>query len=225
MFENEPFREATEEEIEKLMSSFADKNPDKDTKKHDHLSDNLSNDSTSSVEETDSLNRRGKTSLRMLYEAEAAVIIKKIGPLEDVRQRLGLSRRKISQLLMVDPSAWTRWTTGETPPPPHIVRSLQWYLALIKEQPEWHPRMMFNSSGMITKKQLEELKQKLKEELSSESSTHSLLGPTRFEQYKDKEISRLNKLVKDAQVAQWRWKILLFINSALLLILLWHLIK
>lgn len=67
---------------------------------------------------------------RMRYEAEVTVIKHQIGELETIRKKLGLSARKICQLLLVDPSAWTRWTTGITPPPPHIFRSLQWYLML-----------------------------------------------------------------------------------------------
>ena len=82
---------------------------------------------------------RSKTSLRMQYEAEAQVIRKKLGGLEEVRKELGLSRRKMCQLLMVDPSAWTRWTQDESKVPPHVYRALQWYLALIEKQPEWHP--------------------------------------------------------------------------------------
>jgi hypothetical protein len=40
----------------------------------------------------------------------------------------------MAQLLMVDPSAWTRWMkTGQVPP--HIYRSLQWYLALREKIP------------------------------------------------------------------------------------------
>lgn len=34
------------------------------------------------------------------------------------------------QLLLVDPSAWTRWMKDESRVPPHIYRSLEWFLAL-----------------------------------------------------------------------------------------------
>lgn len=34
------------------------------------------------------------------------------------------------QLLLVDPSAWSRWMRDETKVPPHIFRALEWYLAL-----------------------------------------------------------------------------------------------
>jgi hypothetical protein len=78
---------------------------------------------------------RAKTSLRLRYEAEGAALQRKIGGLEDMRHMLGLSRRKICQLLLVDPSAWTRWTRPGQSPPPHIFRSLQWFLALQDKYP------------------------------------------------------------------------------------------
>jgi transcriptional regulator with XRE-family HTH domain len=79
--------------------------------------------------------RKAKTSLRIKYEAEVAVIVKRHGSLEQIRMALGLSQRKISQLLMVDPSAWTRWTKDGEKAPPHIYRSLQWYLNLSQRAP------------------------------------------------------------------------------------------
>lgn len=83
---------------------------------------------------------RAKTSLKMLYEAQAQVISRQIGGLEGARQSLGLSRRKISQLLLVDPSAWTRWTKGDKEQaPPHVYRALQWYLALFEKIPGLTP--------------------------------------------------------------------------------------
>ncbi|MEK7356290.1 MAG: hypothetical protein AAB250_07560 [Bdellovibrionota bacterium] len=78
---------------------------------------------------------RAKTSLRLRYEAESEVIRKKLGDLETIRGQLGLSQRKIAQLLLVDPSAWTRWTKAGEKAPPHVYRMLQWYLALQEKYP------------------------------------------------------------------------------------------
>lgn len=78
---------------------------------------------------------RAKSTLRMRYEAEARVIKKKVGDLETIRQTLGVSQRKIAQLLLVDPSAWTRWTRDGEDAPPHIYRALQWYLAVEEKYP------------------------------------------------------------------------------------------
>ena len=77
---------------------------------------------------------RSKSSHRIRYEAEVEILRKKLGDLESIRNQLGLSQRKICQLLFVDPSAWTRWTKGGDAPP-HIYRALQWYLALQDKYP------------------------------------------------------------------------------------------
>lgn len=78
---------------------------------------------------------RAKSALRLKYEAESEVIQKKLGDLEAIRSQLGLSQRKMAQLLLVDPSAWTRWTKGGEQAPPHVFRMLQWYLALEEKYP------------------------------------------------------------------------------------------
>ena len=71
-----------------------------------------------------------KSPLRMRYDAEIRLIRAQHGGLEEIRAQLGLSRRKICQLLMVDPSAWTRWVRDESKVPPHVFRALEWFLAL-----------------------------------------------------------------------------------------------
>lgn len=71
----------------------------------------------------------------MNYEAQVQVIKHQVGELEEVRLKLGLSARKMCQLLLVDPSTWTRWTREGSSAPPHIWRSLQWFLALQEKVP------------------------------------------------------------------------------------------
>tara|TARA_B100000749_G_scaffold280899_1_gene280952 strand:- start:27582 stop:28154 length:573 start_codon:yes stop_codon:yes gene_type:complete len=107
--------------------------------------------------------KRLNTPLRRQYLAEVEVIQKKYGDLEDIRQELGLSRRKMCQLLLVDPSAWTRWQQNQSAPP-SIYRSLQWYLTLIDKKPEWHPMNSFNSlltENLSTKQRLGALEDKV----------------------------------------------------------------
>lgn len=89
--------------------------------------------------------KRSKTPDRISYEAEVDVIRQQIGDIEDIRFRLGLSARKMAQLLLVDPSAWTRWTKKITPPPPHIYRALQWYLILQEKNPAFTPQVFLAS--------------------------------------------------------------------------------
>ncbi len=88
----------------------------------------------------DSVFARSKTSLRMHYEAQVVVIQRQSGDLEKIRTDLGLSNRKICQLLMVDPSSWTRWTRQGDQAPPHIWRALQWYLILREKIPGLTPQ-------------------------------------------------------------------------------------
>lgn len=95
------------------------------------------------------LNPRSKTSLRMNYEAQVSVIQNQIGNLEDIRTSLGLSQRKMAQLLMVDPSAWTRWTKENNTPPPHIFRALQWYMALKEKIPGLTPQYFLGQDPKV----------------------------------------------------------------------------
>lgn len=78
---------------------------------------------------------RAKSANRIRYEAEVELLKRKLGDLESIRQKVGLSQRKMCQLLFVDPSAWTRWTKGGESAPPYVYRALQWYLALNDKYP------------------------------------------------------------------------------------------
>ncbi len=80
-----------------------------------------------------------KTSNKLYYEAQVQVIRGQIGELENVRTTLGLSARKICQLLMVDPSAWNRWTKRGDTAPPHIYRTLQFYMIIQDKIPGLTP--------------------------------------------------------------------------------------
>jgi len=88
----------------------------------------------------ENIHSRAKSSVRIHYEAQVQVIRKQLGDLEKIRENLGLSQRKICQLLMVDPSAWTRWTKRSENPPPHIYRALQWYMILQEKLPGLTPQ-------------------------------------------------------------------------------------
>ncbi len=50
---------------------------------------------------------------------------KRYGTLEEIRAKLGLSRRQICAQLFVDPSAWSRWTAGgQDRAPARVYKSL-----------------------------------------------------------------------------------------------------
>jgi len=92
---------------------------------------------------------RSKTSSRIFYEAQVSVIQKQLGNLEKIRTDLGLSQRKICQLLMVDPSAWTRWNRSGEEAPPHIWRALQWYMTLQEKIPGLTPQYFIGKDPQI----------------------------------------------------------------------------
>ena len=71
---------------------------------------------------------KGKGTYGMAYASQVEAIKQKIGGLESVRQRLGMSRRQICQLLLVNPSSWTRWTKSDAPP--HFYRALEWLISI-----------------------------------------------------------------------------------------------
>ncbi|MCK6597917.1 MAG: hypothetical protein L6Q37_06095, partial [Bdellovibrionaceae bacterium] len=97
--------------------------------------------------------KRVKTSIRLNYEAQVEVIKKQVGSLEDIRDRLQLSQRKMAQLLLVDPSAWSRWIADGDSAPPHIYRALQWYLALIEKIPGLSPAYFLQKDTQALKKE------------------------------------------------------------------------
>ena len=159
-----------------------------------------------------------KTSLRRRYEAEKEVIRRKLGGLEEIRQELGLSRRKVCQLLLVDPSAWTRWLRNEDKVPPHVYRSFQWYFALIEKHPEWHPQNSFLKSTPQDNREVLNEVSRLKSEVTKKDEkinqlTVSLEGLSR-------EHKKLSGQMLQSQSIQLSWKMIVLINLALALYLL-----
>jgi hypothetical protein len=77
---------------------------------------------------------KNNVSLRDKYLSEKERIQHEIGSLDQVLQTLGLSQRKACQLLLVDPSAWTRWNKSGAPP--HIYQALRWLIQLKKVNPD-----------------------------------------------------------------------------------------
>jgi len=96
------------------------------------------------------INSRGLSS-RDFNMKTAALIKSQIGDLEEVRRSLGLSQRKMCQLLLIDPSTWSRWVTGKTAPPPYVYRMLQWGLAVMERYPETHPLANYEKFEQLKK--------------------------------------------------------------------------
>lgn len=110
---------------------------------------------------------RVSSSQRMKYSAEVEIIKRKWGSLEDMRKRLSLSQRKMAQLLMVDPSAWTRWTKESGEAPPHIYRSLSWFLLLQEQHPEMRPQYWLSGVAQpsLPEQELTSIRNRLSAEL------------------------------------------------------------
>jgi transcriptional regulator with XRE-family HTH domain len=94
----------------------------------DHASLNFLNHEDQSIPQK----AKTKSPYQMRYSAEVAILKRSYGDLEQIRQQLGLSRRKICQYLLVDPSAWTRWEKSEAPP--HIYKTLGLMMQLKDEK-------------------------------------------------------------------------------------------
>lgn len=103
---------------------------------------------------------RSKSSLRMNYEAHAEVIRKQTGDLESIRKTLGLSQRKMAQLLLVDPSAWTRWMKDGNAPP-HIYRALQWFMTLQEKIPGLTPGYFIGRDSRVDHEEIRTLEKQL----------------------------------------------------------------
>jgi len=81
-------------------------------------------------------------------EITASLIQKQIGDIEQVRATIGLNKKRMCELLLIDPSTWTRWTTGKTTPPPWVYRTLQWGLAVMDKHPEFHPLLINQTAAL-----------------------------------------------------------------------------
>jgi len=87
--------------------------------------------------------------------------------LENIRQKLGLSRRQICKLLKVDPSAWTRWMKTPQGAPAHVHQSLEWYMKLVEENPEKNAPQLLAQKFEATNKDSEIQISRLKREVET----------------------------------------------------------
>ena len=92
---------------------------------------------------------KARTGLRMKYEAQLSVIRGQIGEISEIKQKLDLNSRGLAQLLLVDPSAVTRWTRDGGEAPPTVYRALQWYLALQEKVPGLTPQYFIGRDGRV----------------------------------------------------------------------------
>ena len=157
------------------------------------------------------LNLRTKTSTRMHYEAQVAVIQRQIGDLESLRASLGLSARKMCQLLLVDPSAWTRWKSEGAPP--HIWRALQWYSILQERIPGLTPQYFTGKDPEVLHqealKKLHQTGMDLSDEFSRELSLQN--------QVLSQKMERLERLQNQQRWMLWALASVCLVLASLLL--------
>ncbi len=137
---------------------------------------------------------RIKTSIRMNYEAQVSVIKTQIGNLDTIRTNLGLSQRKMSQLLLIDPSTWSRWTQKGDRIPPHVYRALQWYMILQDKVPG------LNASYFL-QKDIGSLKKEIEKSLTQRMDQLVFNSSSEIERFEG-EVIDLKQKLKDAEVSQ-----------------------
>jgi hypothetical protein len=153
--------------------------------------------------------------LRARYMLEKQQIQDEIGDLKQILETLGLSQRRACQLLLVDPSAWTRWSKMEAPP--HIYKALHWLLQLQKLNPaavepqDLAARLDFvQSSTQIKIKELEKNVQQMEKaiSLSPAASQESLAQMALREQERrfQEKISSLEAKIQTLLATQLRPK-------------------
>ncbi len=140
-------------------------------------------------------NSRIKTSTRLNYEAQVKVIRDQVGDLESIRSRLGLSQRKMAQLLLVDPSSWSRWTQKGHEVPPHIYRALHWYMIIQEKVPGLNASYFHQKDITHLKSEIESTLTKRMDQLVFNSATENFKVESEIIDLKEKL-----KVSEDAQV-------------------------
>ncbi len=77
---------------------------------------------------------KGQGPYGLFYASQVEQIKDRLGDLEGIRKNLKMSRRQICQILLVNPSAWTRWTKSKKGAPPHFYRALEWLISIYSQQ-------------------------------------------------------------------------------------------
>lgn len=86
-----------------------------------------SNDASNEIIDVIPLTR---DSLTVQYIKEKEKIIAEHGSLQEMRLKLGMSKSKIANMLLVKPSTWSRWEKNPEKAPPYIFQSVKWFLML-----------------------------------------------------------------------------------------------
>ena len=86
---------------------------------------------------------KGQGTYGLFYASQVQKIKERLGDLEGIRKNLGMSRRQICQILLVNPSAWTRWTKSSQGAPPHFYRALEWLIYIHSKKANHQQNSLF----------------------------------------------------------------------------------
>lgn len=145
-----------------------------------------------------------KSVRRLRFESEVQGIIRRHGDLETMRNKLNMSRREISEKLMVDPSAWTRWVGEGGQAPPHVYKMLEFFISE-------------NVSSDMSSKVFESFKIE-----NQQNFEHELELDRRFDEklaFVQNQILTLQNSSESHQLLGLGWKILLLVNLFLVIFL------
>ena len=137
---------------------------------------------------------KGQGTYGLFYASQVQQIKDEIGDLESIRKNLGMSRKQICQLLLVNPSAWTRWTKSSQGAPPHFYRALEWLIYI-------HNKQNPNNEKETTKISSLPIYHKTKQEMTYSSIPMDFI--------EEKEITQLNTEKDHHQIKSLKRQILL----------------
>jgi transcriptional regulator with XRE-family HTH domain len=169
-----------------------------------------------------------KTEQRIRYESEIAIVQKRFGTLEEMRQALGFSQRKMAELLMVDPSAWTRWTKGgDNSVPPYVYRALSWYMELLELRRASvasfqsitpvavEPPARDNvESAALAKVKFESVKGEMRGEWQSQFEALREQYESQIAEMRARDQAELVEKINKSEKVTLGWKLFLLINTA-----------
>lgn len=167
--------------------------------------------------------RPPRSSLRLRFEAEVEVLLMRYGSLEAMRKRLQLSRREICKILLVDPSAWTRWTSHDRTAPPHVYKTMALLMEKVEKNPEAFNAQNTQNADLNTLKKIEadlkkvEVEMRQEQRVLNEQAQKELLSQIEIVR---SEAAKLKMQAEQRLVLTLGWKFLIILNAVLLLYVL-----
>jgi hypothetical protein len=116
----------------------------------------------------------------------------------------------MAELLLVDPSAWSRWVRDESKVPPHVYRSLNWYLQLREHNK--NSELNENKKTTMTHDEAQALRAEIMQKLTDMRA--SLIGMEKealTEWMSSERRELLQQFEKEAKLGGG-WKLLLLVN-------------